>query len=414
MDYSRFNMVNRYEQVELFSEAEYARRLAGIRDIMKQTNVDVLLFLECAEETYDHWMTGRTPLDMLIVSANDECIAVLYREFNEDGLPIEKSADHSRYSLQRETATPPCNGWRFINRISDEKIADIISAWHPSRIGLVLPDHMNASLYDALASALPGSEFVDLTLDVALFKAVKSDEEIFAVRQSAYIQKKIFDALPQIIRAGTTVGAISRELSYYISELGSSGCCHAQVHYKGNMDTPAIGVGIFDPDAKISYGDRMFVMFEGNGPGHQHYAFGRHFVMGEPSKAYAKAVEVAIDTHKYAVSLMKPDSLTLAQIAVKTRKYCNMLGYTLMERVGWNWMHSMGAYYYEQYSLEDYSEDTPLKSNILLHCHPVTFRSYPEIDPMIREDQMILNTYLITDAGAEDLSGVPMDLVVLE
>jgi len=216
-----------------------------------------------------------------------------------------------------------------------------------------------------------------------------------------------------MIRPGGTVAQVNREINYYLSELGSSGCCHGGMQNKGNMDTPAVGMGGKDPNAPIQYGDRMFCMFEANGPGHQHYAFGRHFVMGEPSPAYARSVEIAIKTHQFAVNLMKPDSLTLAQIAVKTRKYCNRLGYTLMERVGWNWMHSMGAYYYEQYSLEDYSEDTPLRSNILLHCHPVTYRSYPEIDPNIREDQMILNTYLITDEGAQDLVGVPLDLVIL-
>lgn len=414
MDYSGFNIVGRYEQTELFSSSEYERRLKGVRSIMEQKDIDILLFLECAEETYDHWMTGRTPLDYLIVPKDEECLAVLYEEFDETGLPFGEKADFQRYSLQREPAVPPCDGWKFVNRMPDFLLAERIAAMAPRRIGLVLPDHMNAALYDALVTKIQGVEFVDLTLDIALFKAVKSDEELFAIRQSAYVQRKICEALPQIIRPGTTVGAVSREMNYYISELGSSGCCHAQIHYKGNMDTPAIGVGIFNPEAKITYGDRMFCMFEGNGPGHQHYAFGRHFVMGEPSKAFARAVEVAIDTHKYAVSLMKPDSLTLAQIAVKTRKYCNKLGYTLMERVGWNWMHSMGAYYYEQYSLEDYSEDTPLRSHILLHCHPVTFRSYPEIDPMIREDQMILNTYFITENGAEDLSGVPLDLVVLD
>lgn len=413
MDYYNYKMVNRYEQVELFSESEYQRRIRGVREIMKQRNVDVALFLECAEETYDHWLTGRRFLDYVIVPSQGECTAVLYREFDESGCAPAETVDFSRYSLQREPAARPCGEMRFINRLPDEKIADIVAAGKPSRIGLILPDHMNAALFDGLTAKLPKAEFADITLDVALFKAVKSEEEIFAIQQSAYVQRKIFEALPQMIRPGGTVAEVNKEINYYLSELGSSGCCHGGMQNKGNMDTPAVGMGGKDPNAPIQYGDRMFCMFEANGPGHQHYAFGRHFVMGEPSPGFAKAVEIAIKTHQYAVALMKPDSLTLAQIAVKTRKYCNKLGYTLMERVGWNWMHSMGAYYYEQYSLEDYSEDTPLRSNILLHCHPVTYRSYPEIDPNIREDQMILNTYLITDDGARDLVGVPLDLVVL-
>lgn len=413
MNYYNYNMVNRYEQVELFSEAEYRRRIQGVRDIMKQKNVQTALFLECAEETYDHWLTGRRFLDYIIVPEQGECTAVLYSELDESGCAPAEGVDFGRYSLQREPAVPRCGEMRFVNRLPDARIADIVASGKPSRIGLVLPDHMNAGLFDALIAKLPRVEFVDITLDVALFKAVKSDEEVFAIQQSALAQRKVFEALPQMIRPGRTPDSINREIAYYLSELGSSGCVHGGLQNKGPMDTPAVGMGGRPGDAPIQYGDRMFVMFEANGPGHQHYAFGRHFAMGEPTPGYARAVEVAIQTHQYAVSLMKPDSLTLAQIAVKTRKYCNKLGYTLMERVGWNWMHSMGAYYYEQYSLEDYSEDTPLRSNILLHCHPVTYRSYPEIDPNIREDQMILNTYLITDQGAENLVGVPLDLIVL-
>lgn len=414
MNYYQNNMVNRYEQVELFSPSEYRRRINGVRDIMKQKNVQTAIFLECAEETYDHWLTGRRFLDYVIIPQDGECYGVLYSELDEAACPVIKGgADFGRYLFQREPALSPCEGMTFLNRLPDAMLADLIASDKPSRIGLILPDHMNAALFDALTAKLPKVEFVDITLDVALFKAVKSEEEVFAIRQSAASQRRVFEALPQMIRPGRTTNSINQEISYFLSELGSAGCVHGGMQNKGNMDVPAVGMGGKDPDAPLDYGDRMFVMFEANGPGQQHYAFGRHYVLGEPSPAYAKAVDTAIKTHQYAVSLMKPNSLTLAQIAVKTRKYCNKLGYTLMERVGWNWMHSMGAYYYEQYSLEDYSEDTPLRSNIILHCHPVTYRSYPEIDPNIREDQMILNTYLITDAGAENLVGVPLDLIVL-
>lgn len=413
MDYYQNKMVNRYEQVELFSSAEYERRIQGVRDIMVHRSVDLALFLECAEETYDHWLSGRRYLDYIIVPQKGMSFSVLYSELDESRCPMTAGVDFGRYILQRQKAQQPCDGMSFMNRLPDQKLAEFIATFSPGRIGLILPDHMNAGLYDALTAKLPCVEFVDITLDVALFKAVKSDEEVYAIRQSAMAQRKIFQALPHMIRPGRSANDINREIAYYISELGSSGCCHGGLQNKGNMDVPAIGMGGADPNAPLQYGDRMFVMLEANGPGHQHYAFGRHFVLGEPSKAYANAIDVAIKTHQFAVDLMKPDSLTLAQIAVKTRKYCNKLGYTLMERVGWNWMHSMGAYYYEQYSLEDYSEDTPLRSNILLHAHPVTYRTYPEIDPNLREDQFVLNTYLITDEGAQDLVGIPLDLIVL-
>ena len=114
-------------------------------------------------------------------------------------------------------------------------------------------------------------------------------------------------------------------------------------------------------------------------------------------------MENAIKVHNYAVSLMKPNSLSLAQIAVKTRKYANTLGLELRESVGWNWMHGMGAFFYGQYSLEDYTEDLPLQEGIMLHCHPLIYRTFPKLDPNVREGIHLVNTYRIGPGGAEDL-----------
>lgn len=412
MNYFGKNMVGRYEQVELFSKAEYARRLAGIRRVMREQQVEVALFLECGEETYDHWLMGRRYLDLMIVPEQGEALGVCLGELNEALCDDPEETDFGRYILQKRP-DPVCDGVTIIGHLPDRALADRIAASRPQRIGLVLPVNLNASLYDEIIRVLPGVEFVDITIPVAIFRSVKSDEEMYAVRQSRNIQMKVMEALPQILRLGRTVGDMQREVSNLLTELGATGVRNGNIHYNGPMDEPLSGPMDAFGDHKLQYGDRISALFEVPGPGHQCIAFERHYSIGEPSRGYAESVENAIRVHNYAVSLMKPNSLSLAQIAVRTRKYANTLGLELRESVGWNWMHGMGAFFYDQYSLEDYTEDLPLQEGIMLHCHPLIYRSFPNVGPNAREGIHLVNTYRIGPEGAEDLVGMPKDLIVL-
>lgn len=401
MYYPQKPMINRSEQVQLYSEAEFARRRDGIRRIMSENHVDKLIFLDPCEEAYDEWLTGTRFLEYVVVSGDGSVLCVSRKGYEGGRFAW---TDPSQPFEREEGAYTRCG---FLD---DGAVARRIASGPPSRIGLVLPEKMNVGLSAALAGACPQAEQIDLSVPVALFRAVKSREELYAAAQSRNIQAAVFDALAQIIRIGRTLGDINEELQYLLMQLGASGMVHAHLICNGPQDAaPASFFGL-PPEHKAEYGDRFFALLEGNGPGHHHVAFGRHLLIGEPSREWAKCVDDAVEIHRYAVSLMRPEAVSLAQISVKTRKFANRLGYPLYEHVGWNWMHGMGGYYYEQYSLEDYTEDIPLRNGILLHCHPQIQRPAPNGRS---EDVMILNTYLLTEQGASDLIKIPMGLKVL-
>ncbi len=46
MNYYGRQMINRFEQVMLYSPAEFRRRIDGITDLMKKRDVETLIFLE--------------------------------------------------------------------------------------------------------------------------------------------------------------------------------------------------------------------------------------------------------------------------------------------------------------------------------------------------------------------------------
>lgn len=413
MNYKGKYMAGRYEQVELFSKAEYARRLSGIRNVMKEQEVDTALFLECGEETYDHWLTGRRYLDLIIVPARGEAVGVCLGELNEALCDDPDATDFGRYILQKKP-DPVCDGVRIIGHVTDRYLAGIIASGNSGRIGLVLPVNMNALLYNEIMSLLPNVEFKDISIPVAIFRSVKSEEELYAIRQTRNMEMKVMDALPQILRLGRTIGEMQQEVAGMFIDLGATGVRNGNIHYNGPMDAPLGAPFDSFPDHKLQIGDRISALFELPGPGHQVIAYERHYAIGEPTKGYRESVENAIKAHEYAVSLMKPGAISLRQIADRTREYVNSLGLELFEAHGWNWMHGMGAFFYDQYSLEDYTDELPLQEGIMLHCHPLIFRYFPELGPDVKEGIHLVNTYLIGKDGAIDLVGKPKDLIVLE
>lgn len=407
-------MVHRYDRIDVFSAGEYQRRINGIRALMKEHDLDTVVFLESSEETYAQWMLGVRFLEYIIVPAQGEVIGVLWNELDESACLLTDGVDYERYLMQKPADTV-CDGIGFINRGSDNEIVRRIAAPHPKRIGLVTPQRMTAAFADAMSERLPSAEIVDLSIPVALFRAVKSEEELAAIRQSRDVQVKVFETLPYLIREGRTAGEVTNEMRYMLASMGASGCLSCELVNSGPSDD-ILSESYGQSDRVIHKGDRMFAIMEANGPGQQHVAFGRHLMYGEPTQFMLKAVEDEIAAHKYAASLMKADGqTTLAQIAVKTRKFANTLGYTLQEALGWNWMHSLGAFVYEQYAVEDYTEDIPLREGIILHCHPKLYSYYTDAqNRFIRREVFILNTYRVTKEGPEDLIQVPFEPVILD
>ncbi len=413
MDRSHWKMVNRYERVDVFSAKEYQRRIEGVRARMREQNVQALIFLESSEETFAQWMLGVRFLEYIIVPLEGEITGVLWNELNETGCRAAEDTDYSRYLMQKEVY-PVTEGIHFINREEDQGIVRRIARLYPKRLGLVAPGRMTAVFFDALKEQLPNVETVDMTVQISLFRAVKSEEELAVIQESKDAQLRVFRKLPDLIREGRTAEDVTQEMRYMLASMGASGVLSCELVNHGPTDdvlSESYGIA----KRKIERGDRLFAIMEANGPGQQHVAFGRHLFFGEPSALAKKSIEDEIAVHKYATSLMKADGeTTLAKIAVKTRKYANHLGYMLQEQVGWNWMHSLGAFLYEQYSVEDYTEDIPLREGIILHCHPKLYSFYTdEQGRIIRREVFILNTYRVTKEGPEDLIGIPFEPIIL-
>jgi Xaa-Pro aminopeptidase len=95
----------------------------------------------------------------------------------------------------------------FADFVTDATIKAIEDGFgRTARLGLVGADTMPASMYRAIASALPGIELVDVQADFNALKAVKSPAEIELLRNASLLGSRAIDAMMQAARAGMNHG----------------------------------------------------------------------------------------------------------------------------------------------------------------------------------------------------------------
>lgn len=407
-------MRDRYEQIELYSKEEYRRRAVVVRDEMKKKKVDVLIILDCAHESHDHWLTGKELLDYVIVPIKGEIVGVLADEIDEN--KYEETAsnlDFDRYVHQRSFITY-ADGIRFVNRANDSILAELIKAMGGKNIGLIKPRYLTCSLDQALKQVIPDVQYVDMTKEIDIRKTVKSKEELDCIRISAEAQGQMMDALKHMLRPGRRYQGVRKEVRDQIVSLGGSGVMLCVLLYLGNQNEICSKFDASKDDFILKEGDTFFSLMEGASYGGHCVAMGRNFIIGKATEEYKASVEFNGQLNLYAASMMKPGT-TLRQIVTEVKNY-------VMKHSGAYhrccWMHGLStANFMEQYSVQDISFDWPLEEGAVLHCHPYTKRHMPWLGAGSYEDMRLLNTYVVTEKGGKslvDLEKHPFGLVEIE
>lgn len=408
-------MIQRYEQVEIFTEAEYARRQALIRKIMEEEDVDLLLVLGAPQDAFDQWLTGQRLLGEIIVPKNAEITGVFLSETNPalSLLPQSETPDFRRY-LYRQPGPIQAHGVRFRDPMDAQSFAAFIGRYAPRTIGLVHPEALRFSLREALKEQLPSAEWKDITVAASLRKSVKSPEEIAAIAIANRIHERVMLAMPQVLRQGRTVFDIQNEITWMLHAMGSG---NTLVHHWIIM--PGDQTAESDPGpSKVKYpgytlkaGDRVMVLLESNGPGGHHVAIARHFTLGPVHETYRKIVDVAARSQAFAASMLRPGE-NLRHIADETRAFIERCGYVTCDQ---NFMHGLGLTYFEPYSLNHYSESLPLPENAFLHAHPIvrTFLT-DETGRKYRYESFVLDTFLVRPEGGLRTTSLPHDIPQIE
>lgn len=404
-------MRDRYEQVEMYSKEEYARRARLVRTEMKKGGVEALLILNDTGESYDHWMTGKEFLDYVIVPIEGEIIGVLFDEIDESGIKenIER-ADFERY-IHQKAFTTVAENVRFINPVSENTLAKLIAGFGTKRLGLINPDFLPWLLDEALKKEIPELEYVDLTKEIDSQKTRKSEEELECIRMAGVVQTQMMEALEHMLRPGRHLKEVRTEVRDQIVSMGASGFLHCMLINLGNQMEIAPPFDPYSDDVIIKEGDRFFALYESNSYGGHCTAMGRIFILGKATEEYKQAVQFAVEVNEFAAARMKPGN-TLRKIVAETRSFVTLKGHNLKRMC---WMHGLStATYGEQFGVNDISYDWPLTEGAVLHCHPITNRYMPWLGGGVWEEAWELNTYLVTPEGGKSLVKYPLGLTEIE
>lgn len=383
MKLQELRMLDRYEQVRLYTPAEFERRWQVVRRVMQARDCRALAVFSPSFEGYDQWLADVRGLNLVIVP---ESGAVQGERTRGAFAPSIEPLTHAEIEIAAD-------------------LTQVLRGLRGERVAVVNPAAMTVSQCEALGNA----ELVDVTLDISVERAVKSAEEILAIRSANRIHEKAMLAMQQILRPGRTFRDVSNDISGAMMTLGSgNGLMHAFIISLGRQDEPHDMRPFFEaPSRSLEYGDRMMILLETNGLGGHCTAIGRFFSIGEPSKGFQAAVNMCVRAQTFAVSMLKPGT-RLSDIVRETRRFIEDCGWETNDQC---FMHGMGYHMYEQLGINDITENIPMRANMMLHAHPVIKMPFPGFTE--KEPLHNLNAYLVSDAGGVCLNNVEQNLFVV-
>ena len=193
-----------------FSNAEYARRLAAVRQDMERRGID-LLFVE--DPSNMAWLTGYDGWSFYV----HQGVIVL-----KDEPPLWWGRAQDVNGARR---TAYMDGDRALGYADDyvqaddrhpmEALAALIEArgYARKRIGVELENYyFSAKAYLVLQRALPDAEFIDATALVNWQRGVKSEEELAFMRRAARISEKIVDGILARVEPGLKKNELVAEI----------------------------------------------------------------------------------------------------------------------------------------------------------------------------------------------------------
>lgn len=395
-------VVHRYEQVQYFSEKEFQRRREVTRQVMREQDVGVLIFIDGYWEGYSQWLVGTRNAHYVILPMAGPALAVFdgkaeWFAFAEDAVDIPKDP-----------------GICAVHSVKAICLQDLLKEAKSNRLGFIHLEAMSLELHRYLKDTVPKAEWVDITEALDPVKATKSREELELIQASVEVHERVMGALPAIIRPGHTVMETDREMRHLCHELGSgNGECLSLTLQAGSGFHGAVPYreGFWPyPDRRLKEGDQISILLETNGPGGHFSAIGRHFSLGPPPEEDFHYWNLALKMQDFAAERLRP-GISVKKIYDENEEYINRLGYRTVPR---NYLHSLGYCFGEKPFLFDKTETIPLRENMVYIVHPyVAFtrknlRGYEESDEMCAID-----TYRVTPEGGIRQNKVPREIIIL-
>lgn len=264
----------------------------------------------------------------------------------------------------------------------------------------VEPEHMRFLEMQYLQGALPRAQFVSAGDVVAGLRIQKDAEEIAAMRQAVRIAQEALLATLPMIKPGITEQRIASELTIQLLRAGSesefpfppivSGGPHSADPHASPSDRP------------LQHGDLLVIDW---GAAYRGYIsdLTRTFAIGEVVPEFRKIAELVRQANQNGREACRP-GIAAGAVDRAAREGINAGGYGkyFFHRVG----HGIG--------MESHEPPYMFGENSLILAPGMTFTVEPGIYLPERGGVRIEDNVAINETGAEVLSDLPRELIVLE
>lgn len=278
-------------------------------------------------------------------------------------------------------------------RSLSEIIAEMGLSIHSLRkAGLAGRGLISADLLQAMQSALPQVEWVDVESDLCDLRAQKSPAEIEVIRHAYKIGEAGFQAAMDAIQAGVTEREVAAEIDTAMRRAGSEGTGIDTIVASGPNTRPILARSTF---RRIEANDLVLLTIAPRYEGY-HAAIGRAVLVGDPGQQIQDALATAVKAQEACYAALRP-GIEGREVEAIGRQIVDAAG--LGRYFLYSGVHSVGVIEFEP-PIFGPSSRAVLKKNMAISIDIPMFNA-----PW--GGLRIENGYLITDTGAEPLHHTP-------
>jgi Xaa-Pro aminopeptidase len=375
------------------SSAELERRWTAVRAAMTEHGIDVLL-MQANNDFMGGYVKYFTDLPatngyaVTVVFPRDDRMTVVGQGPSDRVLELPPEGDGLRRGVARFMGTPSYASCPYTAGYDAALAEKALAPYANATVGMLGTAAISYALIDHLKRGkLAKAKFVDASDMVDRIKAVKSEEEIALMRQTALMQDGAMQAVFDAIRPGMTdleAAAIAEHYGHsHGSEQGLFLCA------SGPMGSAAFFGNRHLQNRVIQKGDSFTLLVENSGAGGYYTELGRTCVLGRASQEMKDEFDFTVQAQKFTLSLLKPGASCKDAFETynqymrehgkpeEKRLHCHGQGYDMVER-----------------PLLRADETMPLAKNMILSAHPsyTTAASYA----------WVCDDFLIGDKGVVD------------
>lgn len=201
-------MINPFNDSNSFQQKEFQNRIHRLSERLKEHSIDGALILQNTDRYY---FTGTIQQSYLYIPAEDEPLLMVRKDFDR---AKAESAIH------------------LIEPIESPKDIPIIL----KRLGYSVPltlgfegDVLPTNLYWAYRKLFPGAEWIDISHDIRLVRAVKSSQEIEYIQTAAALADQVFENVEEYLFEGISEIEFSGKIEAFMRKLGHQGIVRMRV-----------------------------------------------------------------------------------------------------------------------------------------------------------------------------------------